>query len=96
LTRFIEKIKEFEKSQENYTLDDVKAKTIEFKALFEGLDFMSKEDTIKIKNILSEIRFEAFALVKTTAKLIYGQSFTLKDGRDYTWNMIPYDVQLVG
>jgi hypothetical protein len=28
------KIKEFEKSQENYTLDDVKKKTQEFKELF--------------------------------------------------------------
>jgi hypothetical protein len=44
---------------------------------------------------LGSIRFEAFALVKTASKLIYGQNFTLKDGREYTWNMIPYDVQLV-
>jgi hypothetical protein len=33
--------------------------------------------------------------VKTAAKLIYGETFTLKDDREYTWNMIPYDVQLV-
>ena len=38
LTKVLTKIKEFEKSQENYTLDDVKKKTQEFKELFVWLD----------------------------------------------------------
>ena len=67
LTKVLTKIKEFEKSQENYTLDDVKKKTQEFKELFVWLDINSKEDSKKIKDILESIKAEAFALVKTTA-----------------------------
>lgn len=95
ISRLIEKIKEFEKAQENFSLEDVKNKTTEFKSKFEWLDFKNVEDTKKIKAILNEIKCEAFALVKTTAKLINGQTFELKDGRSITWNMIPYDVQLI-
>ena len=92
LTKVLTKIKEFEKSQENYTLDDVKKKTQEFKELFVWLDIHSKEDSKKIKDILESIKAEAFALVKTTAKLLYGKEFELRDGRTMTWKMIHYDV----
>lgn len=95
LTKVLTKIKEFEKSQENYTLDDVKKKTQEFKELFVWLDIHSKEDSKKIKDILESIKAEAFALVKTTAKLLYGKEFELRDGRTMTWNMIHYDVQFI-
>ena len=95
LTKVLTKIKEFEKSQENYTLDDVKKKTQEFKQLFVWLDIHSKEDSKKIKDILESIKAEAFALVKTTAKLLYGKEFELRDGRTMTWNMIHYDVQFI-
>ena len=95
LTKVLTKIKEFEKSQENYTLDDVKKKTQEFKELFVWLDINSKEDSKKIKDILESIKAEAFALVKTTAKLLYGKEFELRDGRIMTWNMIHYEVQFI-
>jgi preprotein translocase subunit SecA len=91
----IEKIKEVEQKFENFSLEDVKNKTQEFKKKFENLDFRKKEDSEKIKNILNEIKYEAFALVKTTCKLINGQNFELSEGKNLTWNMIPYDVQLV-
>lgn len=35
LTKVLNKIKEFEEAQKNFTLDDVKNKTEDFKALFE-------------------------------------------------------------
>lgn len=95
ISKQIEKIKEFEASQENFSLDDVKNKTNEFKKLFEWLDFKKEEDSKKIKEILNQIKFEAFSLVKTATKLIMWKEFILKDGRTITWNMIPYDVQLI-
>jgi len=55
----------------------VKNKTNEFKALFVDLDFEKEEDSKKIKKILEGIQLEAFALVKTTCKLINGQEFEL-------------------
>ena len=95
ITKQISKIKDFEETQKSYSLEDVKNKTNEFKSLFEGLDFLKEDDSLKIKNILDEIKFEAFALVKTTAKLIEWTETQLSDWRNITWNMIPYDVQLV-
>jgi preprotein translocase subunit SecA len=37
-----------------------------------------------------------FALHRKAASLIVGKTFTLSDGREIVWNMIPYDVQLLG
>ena len=95
-TRMVDKIREIEKSQENFNLDDVQNKTKEFKALFDGLDFTIENDSKKILSILEDIKLEAFALVSTTARIINNKEFDLSDGRKMTWNMIPYDVQLIG
>ncbi|MDP2396304.1 MAG: hypothetical protein Q8S84_04780 [bacterium] len=35
LTKMVDKIKEIEKTQENFTLEDIQNKTAEFKKLFE-------------------------------------------------------------
>lgn len=95
ISKLVEKINEFEKSQKNYSLEDVKNKTKEFQKLFEWLSIKSEEDSKKIKNILENIKLEAFALVKTATKLIDWQNFELENWDNITWNMIPYDVQLV-
>ncbi len=95
ITKLIEQIKWFEKNQEKYTLDDVQNKTTAFKAMFEWLNFENEVDSEKIKEILDTIKLEAFALVKTACKLINNKKFTLSDWKEITWNMIPYDVQLV-
>lgn len=96
LTLLIEKIHENEKKFESYSLEDIKNKTKEFQGLFEWLNFEKEEDSKKILKILNDIKLEAFALVKTTCKLINGQTFELSDWKKLTWNMIPYDVQLIG
>ncbi len=44
---------------------------------------------------LEEILPEAFAMVKETCKRMCGSSWSVA-GRDQTWEMIPYDVQIVG
>ncbi len=95
LTKMVEKIKDFEKKQENYKIIDIQNKTIEFKKLFEWLDFSKKEDSKKIKEILDNIKFEAFALVKTACKLIYLKEFEIENWKKIIWNMIPYDVQII-
>lgn len=95
LTKMVDKIKEIEKTQENFTLEDIQNKTAEFKKLFEWLDFKNFEDSKKIKETLNNIKFEAFALVKTACKLINGKEFELGNEKKVTWNMIPYDVQLI-
>ena len=50
----------------------------------------------KIENeILDEILPEAFAIVKETCRRLYGQSWEVA-GNKIIWEMIPFDVQLIG
>ena len=93
--KVVELIKEKEEEFKNFSLDDVKAKTKEFQAKFEWLDFQKEEDSIKIKKILEEIKIEAFANVRHACKLLNWKTHTTKSGKEMEWNMIPYDVQLI-
>ncbi len=79
----------------NLSLEDVKNKTLEFKKLFEWLNFEVEEEKEKINKILEEIKVEAFALVKHTCTLLNWKEFEVSDWKKILWNMIPYDVQLV-
>ncbi|MCB9807357.1 hypothetical protein H6768_05820 [Candidatus Peribacteria bacterium] len=46
--------------------------------------------------LVQKIKFEALALHKRASQLIYGKEFTLADGTSKVWNMVPFDVQLIG
>lgn len=63
--------------------NEVLAKTSEFK------------ERIRSGESLDSILPEAFALVKIACRHLNGQSFEVR-GRQLTWDMIPYDVQLIG
>ena len=95
LTKLVEKIKLKEKEFEKFSEEDIKNKTKSFKKLFEWLNFWNKKDSKKIKEILDEIKCEAFALVKTATKILNNKNFKLESGKELKWDMIPYDVQLV-
>jgi preprotein translocase subunit SecA len=79
----IEKINAFEASYESFDEAQVKAKTQEFR------------DRIQKGETTDDILPEAFALVKHACKLLTGTTVSVR-GHDLTWNMIPYDVQLIG
>ena len=96
ISKLIESIKVFEKKQENFNLWDIKQKTSYFKKMFKWLDFEKEEDSKKIQSILEDIKLEAFALVKTACKLINWRETILENWKKIVWNMIPYDVQLIG
>ena len=88
-----EKFKDFS----DYSIEDIQNKTQEFKNKFIGLNFKVKEDSVKINEILEEIKIEAIANLKQACTLLNGQSFEVwSDNRKIDWNMIPYDVQLIG
>lgn len=95
IAKIITQIHEAEKQFSEFNLEQIKEKTSEFKSLFTDLDFKNHEDSIKIKEILENIKVDAFALHKRACTLISGQTFTLSDGRNIEWNMVPYDVQLI-
>lgn len=63
--------------------DQIKAKTAEFK------ERLTKGET------LDDILPEAFATVKQACKRMLGQEIEVK-GNKMTWEMVPYDVQLLG
>ena len=95
LTKQVERIKQKEEEFKDFSSENIKNKTKEFKKMFEWLNFEISKDNEKIKQILEDIKIEAFALVKTATKLLNWQKFKLESGREIEWNMIPYDVQLV-
>lgn len=91
----LEKIKEIEKKyrDEIKTISEVQAKTHEFQSKFEGLDL--DEDIKEIKERLNGIKHEALALHRRACEIIHGQVFEFGEEK-IEWNMIPYDVQVVG
>lgn len=79
----IEVVKGFEESFRDFDGEQVRAKTAEFR------------DRIQKGETLDQLLPEAFALVKQACKLLKGQKFEVR-GHEMTWDMIPYDVQLIG
>ena len=67
---------------ESLSDEEIKAKTLEFK------ERLNKWET------LDDILPEAFAVVKQAAKRMVWDTYDVK-GEKQTWNMIPYDVQLL-
>ena len=56
---------------------------------------LNKELYATIAEVLDEILPEAFAVVKDTCRRLVGKSWDAA-GTKVNWNMIPYDVQLIG
>jgi len=83
LTPTIEAINQTYESYHALTDEQIKAKTEEFKQR------LHKGET------LDDLLIEAYAVVKQACKRMIGQSYEVK-GQQVTWQMIPYDVQLVG
>ncbi|MBI2464496.1 preprotein translocase subunit SecA [Candidatus Peregrinibacteria bacterium] len=84
LRPLIEKINEIEeKYQKTLTDEDLPRKTEEFKKrIIEG-------------ESLDDLLPEAFALVKNACRRLTGKKWEVR-GHETEWNMIPYDVQLIG
>jgi len=79
----VDQINAFEAAYQSLTDEQLKAKTQEFKARFaqgESLDALLPE---------------AFAAVKNAARRLCGQT-TMVNQHPLTWNMVHYDVQLIG
>jgi preprotein translocase subunit SecA len=81
----VEKINKIEEKYQTEikTQNEVLAKTTEFK------------ERIKKGEDLDNILPEAFALVKTACRHLMGKKWEVR-GKETTWDMIPFDVQLIG
>ena len=94
----LEKIKAVESRYKSdiKNIEQVQAKTHEFQSRFTWLDVNNAEDLIQIREELESIKHEAIALHRRACELIYGQEFVVNGEQKITWNMIPYDVQIIG
>jgi preprotein translocase subunit SecA len=62
---------------------------------YDDLDRLNDELIDQYEEILAELLPEAFAVVKATCVKLVGKTWMVA-GNKLTWNMIPYDVQLMG
>ncbi len=90
------KQKEITLREEVKTIEQVQAKTHEFQALFSELNIDTPENEKKVREVLESIKHEAIALHRRACELIHGKTFTVAGTREIEWNMIPYDVQIIG
>ena len=67
----------------------------EREGIYARLDDLNKELDAKIQEKLNEILPEAFAVVKETCRRLLGQSWEVA-GTKIVWDMVPFDVQLIG
>ncbi len=79
----VKRINELEVSYQTLTEEQLKAKTREFK------DRLAKGETT------DDILCEAFAVVKNACRRLCGTTSTVCD-HELTWDMVPFDVQLIG
>ena len=63
--------------------------------IIDRLGDIGKELDELTKEVLDEIMPEAFAVVKEACRRLVGQTFTVA-GQQIKWDMIPFDVQLIG
>lgn len=69
----------------------------EFEQIHERLKAIRKEEFNAIQSALNEILPEAFAVVKETCRRLSERKHAYDVvGHNITWDMVPYDVQLIG
>lgn len=81
--RIVKKINAYEETLQNLSDDEVRAKTTEFK------ERLAKGET------LDDLLVEAYGVVKNVCRRLIGTEIHVS-GYNQKWDMVPYDVQLVG
>lgn len=90
------KIRQLEEQFSNMTLEDIQKRNREIISSFDDIDFLSDEGTKSMREWLESIKHEAGALWLQACRLISGKEHTLENGKTLYWNMLPYDVQIIG
>jgi preprotein translocase subunit SecA len=100
------KTQEFKNKINEYTaetkkhIDELKEKLqsdedFDRNAAYDELDALEEKLNEEYEEILSQILPEAFAVVKSTCERLVGKTWTVV-GNKIHWDMVPYDVQLIG
>ena len=90
LRPLVAKINEIEAGLQSLSDDDLRKKTADWKA-----ELATIEDNEKLAARLNEILPEAFAVVKNACRRLCGQDVTVRN-QPLRWEMVPFDVQLIG
>lgn len=86
----VERINAFEVGLQTLSDDELRAKTAAWKA-----ELSQIEDAAELALKLEEILPEAFAVVKNACRRLCGQDVIVRE-RPLRWEMVPFDVQLIG
>jgi preprotein translocase subunit SecA len=100
------KTPEFKEKIQQYTaetqarIEEIRAKLqsdedFDRNSAYDDLDALEEELNDKYEEILDQLLPEAFAVVKITCERLVGESWMVA-GNKSTWDMVPYDVQLMG
>ncbi len=97
---FKQRIQDYTKSTEDEIVrlkEELKQSVLfeERENLYTKIDEYNKQLDGKIEEILNELLPEAFAVVKDTCRRLVGQSWDVA-GTKIVWDMVPFDVQLMG
>jgi len=76
-------------------LDNAEISLEEAESIHSSLDALATEYEETTASALEEVLPETFALVKETCRRLKGLTYQVM-GRDVVWDMVPYDVQLIG
>jgi preprotein translocase subunit SecA len=90
LRPMVAKINELETALQSLTDDALRQKTAEWKARCSAI-----KENEELKAALNEILPEAFAVVKNACRRLWGQEIIVRE-HPLKWEMIPFDVQLIG
>ncbi len=86
----VARINEIETSLQSLSDEDLRKKTADWKARLAPI-----EDKAELKAVLDEILPEAFAVVKNACRRLCGRDVIVR-GHPLRWEMVPFDVQLIG
>jgi preprotein translocase subunit SecA len=90
LRPMVGKINEIEATLQSLSDDALREKTVELKAKLSAI-----EDLAELRTALDEALPEAFAIVKSACRRLCGKDVTVR-GHPLKWEMVPFDVQLIG
>src|SRR5213593_2471469 len=90
LRPLVAKINEFESALQSQPAEALREKTAAWKERLSKI-----EDNAELAAALNEILPEAFAMVKNACRRLIGQEIIVR-GHASKWDMIPFDVQLIG
>lgn len=86
----VARINELEQQYQKLSDDEVRAKSLAWKS-----DLVNIDDPEELSRRLNELLPEAFALAKNAARRLWDKTWAVCD-QPVTWNMIHFDVQLMG